>query len=98
MVALDNLNCRCSTSLPPNGCGKRLRFWCKKEDNPFRIAAYRKAADAVAALTTDVRELLETSGIKALQAIPGIGPRIAGGLASLRAPAAGHTLRAPRVG
>ena len=54
-----------------------------QDDNPFRVAAYRRAADAVAALATDLRDLLEAGGIKSLQAIPGVGPRIAGGLAEL---------------
>jgi DNA polymerase/3'-5' exonuclease PolX len=54
-----------------------------QDDHPFRVAAYRRAADAVAELATDVRDFLEAGGIKSLQAIPGIGPRIAGGLAEL---------------
>ncbi len=54
-----------------------------QDDNPFRIAAYRRAADAVAALDTAVRDLLEVGGIETLQASPGVGPRIAGGLAEL---------------
>jgi predicted flap endonuclease-1-like 5' DNA nuclease len=54
-----------------------------QEDNPYRVAAYRRAANAVAGLDTDLRELLEAGGIKALQEIPGVGPRIAGGLAEL---------------
>jgi predicted flap endonuclease-1-like 5' DNA nuclease len=54
-----------------------------QDDNPFRVAAYRRAAAAVAALATDLRDLLEEGGIEALQAIPGVGPRIAGGLAEL---------------
>ncbi len=54
-----------------------------QDDNPFRVAAYRRAADAVAALATDLRDLLEAGGIRSLQAIPGVGPRIAGGLAEL---------------
>jgi len=52
-------------------------------DNPYRVAAYRRAADAVAALTADLRELLDAGGIKALEEIPGVGSRIAGGLAEL---------------
>lgn len=52
-------------------------------DNPYRVAAYRRAADAVAALDTDLRDLFEAGGIAALQEIPGIGKRIAGGLAEL---------------
>ena len=48
-------------------------------DSPYRVAAYRRAADAVAALPSDLRELLDTGGIKALEEIPGVGSRIAGG-------------------
>jgi predicted flap endonuclease-1-like 5' DNA nuclease len=55
----------------------------QQDDNPFRVAAYRRAADAVAALATDLRDLLEAGGITSLQEIPGVGPRIAGGLAEL---------------
>ena len=54
-----------------------------QDDNPYRVAAYRRAADAVAVLGTDLRELLEAGGITALENIPGIGQRIAGGLAEL---------------
>jgi predicted flap endonuclease-1-like 5' DNA nuclease len=54
-----------------------------QDDNPFRIAAYRRAAESVAGLDTDVRALLEKGGIKALRAIPGVGPTIAGSLAEL---------------
>jgi predicted flap endonuclease-1-like 5' DNA nuclease len=54
-----------------------------QDDNPYRVAAYRRAADAIAALNTDLHDLLEAGGIKALVAIPGVGERIAGGLAEL---------------
>lgn len=54
-----------------------------QDDNPYRVAAYRRAADSVAALNADVRELLDTGGISALRDIPGVGKRIAGGLAEL---------------
>jgi predicted flap endonuclease-1-like 5' DNA nuclease len=52
-------------------------------DNPYRVAAYRRAGDAVAAQTADLRALLEAGGIEALEEIPGVGRRIAGGLAEL---------------
>ncbi len=42
-----------------------------QSDNPFRVAAYRHAADAVAALKTDLRDLLDAGGIDALKEIPG---------------------------
>lgn len=54
-----------------------------QNDNPYRIAAFRRAAAAVAALSTDVRSLLEAGGIAALEEIPGVGRRIAGALAEL---------------
>jgi predicted flap endonuclease-1-like 5' DNA nuclease len=54
-----------------------------QDDNPYRVAAYRRAADAVAALKTDLRDMLEAGGIAELEEIPGVGPRIAGGLAEL---------------
>lgn len=55
----------------------------RQDDNPYRVAAYRTAADAVAGAESDVCELLETGGIRALEEIPGVGKRIAGGLAEL---------------
>ncbi len=54
-----------------------------QNDNPYRATAYRRAADAVAALDTDVRELFAARGVTALKAIPGVGQRIAGALAEL---------------
>jgi len=75
-------------SLPLNElAAERLReaatLLAHQDDNPYRVAAYRRAADAVAVLGTDLRELLEAGGITALENIPGIGQRIAGGLAEL---------------
>ena len=75
-------------SLPFNElAAERLReaatLLAYQDDNAYRVAAYRQAADAVAALDTDLRELLEAGGITALENIPGIGQRIAGGLAEL---------------
>ncbi len=51
-----------------------------QDDNAYRVAAYRRAGDAVAAQTADLRALLEGGGIEALEEIPGVGRRIAGGL------------------
>lgn len=55
----------------------------QQDDNFYRVAAYRRAADAVAALDTDLRELFDAGGVEALMEIPGVGQRIAGGLAEL---------------
>jgi DNA polymerase (family X) len=51
--------------------------------NPYRAAAYRKAADTVAQLDRHVREIFDEQGVTGLDALPGIGPRIAGGIAEL---------------
>jgi len=51
--------------------------------NPFRSAAYNRAADAIMRLPTDLRELVNAGGHLALQAIPGIGPSIAGAVAEM---------------
>ena len=40
---------------------------------PFRIAAYRKAAESIARLDADLEAIVEQGGRSALEAIPGIG-------------------------
>ncbi len=54
-----------------------------QDGNPFRIAAYRRAADAVAKQDKDLRSLLAAGGAEALRQIPGVGEHIARGLAEL---------------
>ncbi|HTT13532.1 MAG TPA: helix-hairpin-helix domain-containing protein [Burkholderiaceae bacterium] len=51
--------------------------------NPFRASAYRRAADAVAGLTTSVRMLLERAGRAGLEALPAIGPGIASAIVEI---------------
>lgn len=53
--------------------------------NPFRVRAYREAAQAVAACPDDVREIYERHGIEGLDALPGIGPRIGAAIAEMLA-------------
>lgn len=53
--------------------------------NPFRIAAYRRAGDAIERQEADLRDLAETGGHAALEAIPGVGPSIAGAVAEMLA-------------
>lgn len=50
-------------------------------DNEWRVAAYRRAADTIAALPRSVRALFEREGIAGLDALPTIGPGIAGAIA-----------------
>jgi len=45
--------------------------------NPFRVNAYRKAADTVEGLAGELHALYETKGTAGLDALPGIGPGIA---------------------
>ena len=53
-------------------------------DNPFRAAAYRRAAESIAALPRDLREILSgPQGRAALEAIPGVGRSIAGAIAEM---------------
>ncbi|PWB59616.1 MAG: DNA-binding protein [Bradyrhizobiaceae bacterium] len=87
-----------STTAPSQpGCGQafpinllaaeRLReaaeLLAHQDDNPYRVAAFRRAADAVAALDTDLGAIFAEGGIDALDRIPGVGPRIAAALAEL---------------
>lgn len=45
--------------------------------NPFRVIAYRRAADTLHGLDRDISELAERGDLKALTALPGIGRGIA---------------------
>ncbi len=56
-----------------------------QDANPFRVSAYRHAADALAALPADVREVVEFGGHAALETIPGVGRSIAGAVAEMLA-------------
>jgi DNA polymerase/3'-5' exonuclease PolX len=51
--------------------------------NPFRVRAYREAAQAVAASAEDLRAIHERGGVEALDALPGVGPRIATAIAEM---------------
>lgn len=50
--------------------------------NPFRVAAYRKGADSVAACD-GLRERYRAGGREALAELPGIGPRLATAIAEM---------------
>ncbi len=51
--------------------------------NPFRVSAYRKAADTVAGLDEDIGALFERDGTDGLEALPNIGRGIAAAIAEL---------------
>lgn len=54
-----------------------------QEGNPFRVGAYRKAADAVARAARPVRELFEAQGRTGLEQLPGVGAGISGAIAEM---------------
>jgi hypothetical protein len=49
----------------------------QQDADPFRVRAYRHAADAVAALGEDVSSIARRAGLAGLMAVPGIGSRTA---------------------
>ena len=51
--------------------------------NPFRIRAYRQAADRVAGLEVQVGDVLASRGVEGLLALPGIGAGIAAAISEL---------------
>lgn len=51
--------------------------------NPFRVGAYRKAADTVALSGRSLRELFAAEGLAGLDALPGVGPGIAAAIAEM---------------
>jgi hypothetical protein len=53
--------------------------------NPFRVNAYRRAADTVAGLDSDVGKLYREAGLEGLIALPHIGEGIAGAIAEILA-------------
>ena len=55
----------------------------QQQANPFRVRAYRQAADTVASSGEDLRELFEREGIKGLVALPGVGAGIAAAIAEM---------------
>jgi putative hydrolase len=51
--------------------------------NPFRIRAYRRAAERIAALDVSVDEVFARRGVEGLRALPGIGAGIAAAIGEL---------------
>lgn len=51
--------------------------------NPYRVAAYRAAADTVDALDRDIRSVFDAGGVEALGALPDIGTGVAQAIAEL---------------
>jgi hypothetical protein len=49
----------------------------EQDANPFRVGAYRRAAETLRRLDRPVAEILETEGVPGLEALPTIGERLA---------------------
>jgi putative hydrolase len=54
-----------------------------QQDNPFRVLAYRRAAESIASLNHSVEELLTEGGVEALDRIPHVGKGIAAAIAEM---------------
>ena len=54
-----------------------------QQANVFRVQAYRRAADAVAAAADPIPDLLDQGGPEAIDALPGIGAGLASAIADL---------------
>ena len=54
-----------------------------QQDNPFRVLAYRRAAESIASLDHSVEELLREGGVEALDRIPHVGKGIAAAIAEM---------------
>ena len=54
-------------------------------DNPFRVAAYRRAAETIARLPRSLREIHTSAGVAGLDELPGVGPRIAAAITEMLA-------------
>jgi len=55
----------------------------QQEANPFRVTAYRRAADTIEDYRKDLREVLAKEGLPGLDKIPNIGKGIAGSIQEL---------------
>jgi putative hydrolase len=51
--------------------------------NPFRVRAYRSAADTIATLDEDIEQLAEQGGVEALVALPQVGKGIAAAIVEI---------------
>src|SRR5512136_586838 len=51
--------------------------------NPFRVGAYRRAAESVERFGADLRDLFESQGRAGLDELPGVGPGIAAAIAEM---------------
>jgi DNA polymerase (family X) len=84
-----------SVSVVPDGSRDRINAACADRlreaaalleaqgANPFRVSAYRRAADTLLELPRDIGPIIETQGAEGLEALPGIGRGIAAALVEM---------------
>lgn len=76
------------TNLIVNGlAAERLReaavLLANQQDSTYRVAVCQRAADAIAALDDNLRDILDAGGIEVLKQIPRVGRGIAGAIAEM---------------
>jgi len=84
-----------TTEIKNDSAGKNLNFRiaCRLEEvaqilesqggNPFRVQAYRHAAETLRGLSRPAEEILRQEGEPGLRKLPGIGERLARAIATL---------------
>jgi DNA polymerase (family 10) len=89
MVATQTAEARATGSRAPinAACAEKLREAAALLEaqgaNPFRVAAYRRAADTLRSLPGDIGLTIEHDGAEGLEALPGIGRGIARALVEM---------------
>jgi len=89
MVATQTADVGATGSQPPinAACADKLREAAALLEaqgaNPFRVAAYRRAADTLRSLPGDIGLIVEHEGAEGLEALPGIGRGIARALVEM---------------
>ena len=74
-VAGESLNARCADRLR-----EAADLLHAQGANPFRVSAYRKAADTIVGLPEELASIIERQGMPGLEALPGVGRGIASAL------------------
>ncbi len=78
-------------SQPPRPDNEQVAAWLRQVAellhaqgaNPFRVGAYRKAADSVEQYPGSLRELFAAKGLPGLDELPAVGPGIAAAIAEM---------------
>lgn len=80
MTTLDTMNENQEIAAQLREAAARLE---EQEASPYRVAAYRRAADSVVQSPQPVREIFEARGRAGLKALPGVGEGISSAIAEM---------------